>query len=149
MRREEKSKKQIEFAFCIQILVFVLLFLGITAVLIRVFATSATLSRQAQALNCSVQICRDAAEAFTASGSVSETASALGGAEGERVLYFNQKGVCVSSGASAYTLTLQQTQKQTKAGTLLTGVFSVYDATWKCLYSLTAQVYQSEGGVTK
>lgn len=147
MRREREQGQHYKLVFCVQILILVLLFLGITVVLVRVFSTSVAVSRQATDVNHGVQICRNAAEAFTAGGDVQDAVTTLGGTAGEEVLYFNREGMCVEKAASAYTLTLEQTEEQTQAGTMITAVFFFYDTEQQCVYSLTAQVYQPEGGV--
>lgn len=126
--------------FGVQLLLLVLVFLVSAAILLCVFSGAWSMSRKAADMNNAVQLCRNAAEAFSSDGSVSAAAEAMGGTGTETVLYFDEKLSAVSQDKAVYRLELSCRDTPTQAGVLSDGSFCVYRGD-NCLYTLDEQVY--------
>ncbi len=125
----------------LQLQLLVLIFLVLAAVLLRVFASAWSASREAALENTAVQLCRNAAEAYAPDGELDAAAAALGGSAGETVLYFDRNGEVADAGKAALRLVLWDDSENTAAGALSTARFSAYDGE-NCLYELETQVYR-------
>lgn len=118
----------------IPLLLLLLIFLLSIAILLQIFAASWVMSRRATDKNCAVQICRNAAEAFSENGDARKTAALLGAADFP--LYFDESLCFTADSQAPYRLELEVAGEQ-----MVTAQFSVYSGDL-CLYSLTTQVYR-------
>ncbi|MCI2046792.1 MAG: hypothetical protein LKJ90_03655 [Faecalibacterium sp.] len=146
MKREQRTG----FAFFLQILLLLFLFLGVCAVLMQAFAGAAALSRRAKQTNDGTEICRSAAEAFSADGTVAGTLSILGGTDfaevsGDTTLLSYDDTLCPAQGG-CYTLTIRTEQQVTAAGALQTAHFAVQNAAGETCAALDTEKYLPEGG---
>jgi type II secretory pathway pseudopilin PulG len=143
MKRRERNG----FAFYLQILILLMVFLGVCTILLETFAGASVLSRRARRQNDGAVLCRNAAEAFAASGTLDgtlgildadhtqKTASAAESAE----LKYNASLQLDADGC--YTLTLRLKTEETPAGSLVHAYFCVTDENGEACASLDTEKY--------
>ncbi len=146
MKREQRTG----FAFFLQILLLLFVFLGVCAVLVQAFAGAGAMSRRARETNDGTEICRNAAEAFAADGTLDGTLSILGGSglaqlSGDTAQLGYDDTLRPAAGG-CYRLTIEVERQQTAAGTLQKAHFSVQNAAGEACAALDTEKYLREGG---
>jgi hypothetical protein len=137
MRESKQRLSAAWLAQSVQMLCFVAILLVICGVLMRVYSGVAKESQAAKDLNNAVQLCRSAEEAFYGTDSLDEAVQALGGAEGERQLFFDEQLDCTEDGS--YLMILEESEE----GRIRTCSISVYVGA-DLIYSLSPERYQPE-----
>lgn len=131
------------FSLSIQMISLVLLLLLVCVVLVQVYSGVITTSVNAEALNKSVLICRNAAEIFTATGDMNETARLLtdGGAASSPISFDRQLNVTEPDSS---WLTLEMTQREGENDVKILDLNVTKNG--ETVYTLSVMAYAPEKG---
>lgn len=135
MEKHRQTQNAQRMGFMVPLILFVLLFVLCSGVIACVFLRASAISRDTEAHNAAVTLCRNQAECIRA-GEIPADGS---------VLYYDENLQPADQPSAAYYLVIEDQTQETENGVLHSGVVTAYSAEQTRLYSLDVAAYLPQG----
>ncbi|MDO4459262.1 MAG: hypothetical protein Q4C42_04115 [Clostridia bacterium] len=142
---KRKSDDLFRFSQTLQMVILTLILIGISCVLLKVFAESVNTSRKAEELNLAVQMCRNTAEIYESCGDIKETCEILCGNQSlttSYTLWYNGSEIFTDKTPECSYISLSETY----VGTVKSLNIAAYNKENENIYSLTVKKFLKSGG---